>query len=92
MTITAIRGRRALRTFAARLRNACRASDSIARLGGDEFSIVIQRMADRRNTKDTGLQIAEKVAAAFRSKGGSSTFKPAWTSPCSPTTATNRIC
>jgi diguanylate cyclase (GGDEF)-like protein len=51
-----------LRSFAQRLAQCVRASDTVARLGGDEFTVILENLASR----DAAQGVIDKVMAALR--------------------------
>jgi len=52
-----------LKTFAARLADCVRASDTVARLGGDEFTVLLEGLA----CPDFACEVADKILAAMHS-------------------------
>jgi diguanylate cyclase (GGDEF)-like protein len=51
-----------LRSFAQRLAECVRASDTVARLGGDEFTVILENLSSR----GTAQGVIDKVMAALR--------------------------
>lgn len=55
-------GDAALRAFAERLKDSCRASDFPARLGGDEFGVLLQRLSGNERLDELGASLAKAVS------------------------------
>jgi diguanylate cyclase (GGDEF)-like protein len=51
-----------LRSFAQRLSQCVRASDTVARLGGDEFTVILENLSSR----ETAQSVVDKLMAALR--------------------------
>jgi diguanylate cyclase (GGDEF)-like protein len=51
-----------LRSFAQRLSQCVRASDTVARLGGDEFTVILENLSSR----ETALSVVDKLMTATR--------------------------
>ena len=51
-----------LRSFAQRLLQGVRASDTVARLGGDEFTVILENLSSR----ETAQSVVDKLMAALR--------------------------
>jgi diguanylate cyclase (GGDEF)-like protein len=51
-----------LRSFARRLLQCVRASDTVARLGGDEFTVILENLPSR----ETAQSVVDKLMAALR--------------------------
>jgi diguanylate cyclase (GGDEF)-like protein len=51
-----------LRSFARRLLQCVRASDTVARLGGDEFTVILENLSSR----ETAQSVVDKLMAALR--------------------------
>jgi diguanylate cyclase (GGDEF)-like protein len=51
-----------LRSFAQRLLQCVRASDTVARLGGDEFTVILENLSSR----ETAQSVVDKLMAALR--------------------------
>ena len=51
-----------LRSFAQRLSQCVRASDTVARLGGDEFTVILENLSSR----ETALSVVDKLMTAMR--------------------------
>jgi diguanylate cyclase (GGDEF)-like protein/PAS domain S-box-containing protein len=51
-----------LKSFASRLTNCVRSTDTVARLGGDEFAVILGEIDERED----GCRIAGKIVAAMR--------------------------
>jgi len=51
-----------LRSFAQRLLQCVRASDTVARLGGDEFTVILENLSSR----ETARSVVDKLMAALR--------------------------
>jgi diguanylate cyclase (GGDEF)-like protein len=51
-----------LRSFAQRLTQCVRASDTVARLGGDEFTVILENLSSR----ETAQSVVDKLMAALR--------------------------
>lgn len=62
-------GDAALRTLAARLRQATRASDTVARLGGDEFGVLLATVQDVQAAAEVGEKLARQVEGPFEFEG-----------------------
>ncbi len=50
-----------LRSFAQRLSQCMRASDTVARLGGDEFTVILENLSSR----ETALSVVDKLMTAI---------------------------
>lgn len=58
-------GDAALCEFAARLKQAARASDTVARLGGDEFGMILNHLDDRSGADAQARRLSERIAPPF---------------------------